>query len=136
MVPVRKKNTDEYRWAVDYRQINRLTVEDVFPLPRMEDALQRLAGSAVFSSLDSAGAFHAVPMSPCSREYTAFCSPLGLFQFLRMGFGLKNSPSIYARVIEKALVHLPGHFHEVYLDDVLIHSKNLKEHIGHLREVL
>ena len=136
LVPVRKKDSQQFRWAIDYRKLNMMTVEDVFPLPRLEETIQKLAGSAVFSCLDSAGAFHAVPMDPASRELTAFCSPLGLYQFKRMGFGLKNAPSIYSRIIEKALAHLPGHFHLSYLDDVIVHSPDLDQHIDHLRQVL
>ena len=100
-----------------------MTKEDVFPLPCMEETIQQLSGSMIFSCLDSAGAFHAIPVHPESKEKTAFCSPLGLYQFRMMAFGLKNSPAIYARVVEKALAHLPGYFHLVYLDNVIIYSK-------------
>ena len=136
LVPVRKKDCNTFRWAVDYRKLNDLTVEDSFPLPRVDESLQALSGSAVYTALDSAGAFHAVPMATDSQDYTTFTSPIGIWKFLRMPFGLKNSPSVYSRIIYKALAHLPGTYHIIYLDDVIIHSANMEKHLEHLEAVL
>ena len=73
-----------------------MTKECVFPLPSMEETIRQLSGSTIFSCLDSAGAFQAILVHPESKEKTAFFSPLGLYQFRMMAFGLKNSPAIYA----------------------------------------
>ena len=136
LVPVRKKDCATFRWAVDYRRLNELTVEDSFPLPRVDESLQALSGSAVYTALDSAGAFHSVPMATDSQDFTTFTSPLGIWKFLRMPFGLKNSPSVYSRIIAKALAHLPGTYHIIYLDDVIIHSPDMESHLEHLEAVL
>ena len=92
LVPVPKKNSKEIRWAVDYRKLNAITKKDAFPLPNIADNLSRLAGSRVFSALDGAGAFHAVPVRRANRKKTVFSSPFGQYQFVRMPFGLANAP--------------------------------------------
>ena len=135
-MPVRKKGTAQYRWAIDFRALNQVTERDSFPLPSIEANLQSLAGSAVFSCLDSAGAFHCINVSEESRPLTAFGTPLGLFQFRKMPFGVLSGPSIYSRTVLKALEHLPSHFWLVYLDDIIIHSKNTRDHLNHLEKIL
>ena len=103
LVPVPKKNSKEIRWAVDYRRLNAVTKKDAFPLPNIADNLSRLSGSRVFSALDGAGAFHAVPVRRADREKTAFSSPFGQYQFVKMPFGLANAPATYSRLVAKAL---------------------------------
>ena len=108
LVPVPKKNGKEIRWAVDYRKLNAVTKKDAFPLPNIADNLSRLSGSRVFSALDGAGAFHAVPVRRADREKTAFSSPFGQYQFVKMPFGLANAPATYSQLVAKALRHLPS----------------------------
>ena len=136
LVPVPKKNGKEIRWAVDYRKLNAVTKKDAFPLPNIADNLSRLSGSRVFSALDGAGAFHAVPVRCADREKTAFSSPFGQYQFVKMPFGLANAPATYSRLVAKALRHLP--FSEVlcYLDDTAVHSADAWGHLRILRKVL
>ena len=136
LVPVRKKNSSTYRWAVDFRRLNSVTITDSFPLPRCEESLNALAGSCIFTCLDSAGAFHTVPVENASRPLTTFCSPLGLWQFARMPFGIVNGPAIYSRIVQRAMAHLPDHFLVIYLDDIIVHSKTIEEHLIHLEKVL
>ena len=107
LVPVRKKDTDEIRWCIDYRQLNAATIDDAYQLSRIDTSLQKLAGSKIFSILDSAGAFHTIPVEKDSRPYTAFSSAFGQYQFLRLPFGVKNGVPAYSRLINKALAHLP-----------------------------
>ena len=91
LIPVPKKNSREVRWAVDYRKLNAVTKKDAFPLPNIANNLSHLAGSRVFSALDGAGAFHAVPVQHADREKTVFSSPFGQYQFVWMPLGLANA---------------------------------------------
>ena len=136
LVPVPKKNSDEIRWAVDYRRLNAITKKDAFPLPNITDNLSRLSGSRVFTALDGAGAFHVVPVRRCDREKTAFSTPFGQYQFARMPFGLANAPATYSRLVSKALRHLPTSEVLCYLDDTAIHSADAWPHLRILRKVL
>ena len=139
LVPVRKKGTDKLRWAVDYRRLNDNIQTDAYPLPSIETNLQLLHNSKIYTTLDSAGAFHGIPVAPASRPLTAFTSPRGLFQFKRMPFGIKSSPSVYARMVARALDTLPGkpgEFALGYLDDIICHSKSPEDHLRHLELVM
>ena len=136
LVPVPKKNSAEVRWAVDYRKLNAVTKKDAFPLPNISDNLSRLSGSRVFSALDGAGAFHAVPLRRADREKTAFSTPFGQYQFIRMPFGLVNAPATYSRLVAKALRHIPSSEALCYLDDTAVHSKTTTDHLASLRKVL
>ena len=136
LVPVPKKNSKEVRWAVDYRKLNAVTKKDAFPLPNIADNLSRLSGSRVFSALDGAGAFHAVPVRRSDREKTAFSSPFGQYQFVRMPFGLANAPATYSQLVARALRHLPSSEVLCYLDDTAIHSHDAWSHLRILRKVL
>ena len=113
-----------------------MTKKDAFPLPNIADNLSRLAGSKVFSTLDGAGAFHAVPIRRANREKTAFSSPFGQYQFVRMPFGLANAPATYSRLVTRALRHLPSSEVLCYLDDTAVHSPDAWGHLRVLRKVL
>ena len=136
LVPVPKKNGKEIRWAVDYRRLNAVTKKDAFPQPNIADNLSCLSGSRVFSALDGAGAFHAVPVQRADREKTAFSSPFGQYQFVKMPFGLANAPATYSRLVAKALRHLPSSEVLCYLDDTTVHSTDAWGHLRILRKVL
>ena len=90
MVPVKKKD-GSWHWAVDYRGLNGVTVPDMFPTPYIGQILERLGGSKVFSSLDAAQAYHNVSLTPRAHPLTVFITYLGLFEFRRMPFGLRNA---------------------------------------------
>jgi hypothetical protein len=81
MVGVKKKNTTVLRWCVDYRLLNKKTVKDAYPLSSIETNLHKLQGAKIFSTLDSEGAYHSIEIHPESREYTAFTTPFGQYQF-------------------------------------------------------
>ena len=123
-------------WAVDYQKLNAVTKKDAFPLPNIADNLSRLAGSLVFPALDGAGAFHAVPVRHVNREKTAFSSPFGQYQFVRMPFGLANAQATYSRLVTKALQHLPSSEVLCYMDDTAVHSEDAWSHLRVLRKVL
>ena len=108
----------------------------MFPLPHVQQNQEKLFGANVFSTLDSAGAFHLLTIAESSRDYTTFVGPTDTFRFVRMPFGLSNSPSAYCQLVQMALSRLPSGFAIAYLDDILIYSKTVKEHIVHMELVL
>ena len=135
VMPVPKKN-GKTRWVIDYRELNKITVKDSYPLPHIDDSLSRLSHSKVFSAIDSAGAFHCIKIDKADRPKTAFISPFGLYQFKRMGFGLCNGPAVYARLVQKVLENIPTTVAVPYLDDIGIHSPDLATHLTALDRVL
>ena len=130
------KPSGKVRWCVDYRALNERTVRDLHPIGDIHDSLARLAGSCVYSTIDSHGAFHAVPIEAKSKPYTAFSTPFGHYQFKYMPFGLANAPSCYARLVRRVLDGVSWKVALPYLDDTLVHSKDLEEHFAHLETVL
>ncbi len=111
-------------------------MKDAYPLYSIETNLHKLQGARYFSTLDSAGAYHSIEIHPESREYTAFTTPFGQYQFARMPFGLSNAGACYTRLVSLTLQHLPGNFALAYLDDIVIFCTNVTEHLQHLEEVL
>ena len=105
-------------------------------LPNIADDLSRLSDSRVFSALDGAGAFYAVPVRQADREKTAFSSPFGQYQFIKTPFGLAHSPATYSCLVAKALRHLPSSEVLCYLDDTAVHSEDTWGHLRILRKVL
>ena len=139
LVPIRKKGTEQLRWAVDFRPLNEMVESDTFPLPNIEDNLSKLQGSRIFSCLDSAGAFHGIRVHPETQPLTAFICAKGSFQFKKMPFGIKSSPSCYARMVSRAIDSLPGDASKyalAYLDDIVVHSNRADEHLDHLKLIL
>ena len=136
LVPCKKKGTDKFRWAIDYRKLNQLTVKDAYPLSSIETNLHKLSGTVYFSTLDSAGAFHTIPVQMEHRDFTAFGTPFGQYRFCRLPFGLANAPSAYSRLVQMALDQLPPGFAMGYIDDIIIHSTSLRDHVDHLRQVV
>lgn len=131
-----KKKDGNYRFCVDYRKLNSVTVRDSYPLPLVADTLDKLRDAKYLSSLDVKSAYWQVPMAETSKEYTAFTVPnRGLFQFKRMPFGLHNAPATWQRLIDNVLGHdLEPHVF-VYLDDVVIVSQTFEQHLSILEEV-
>ena len=139
VVMVRKKD-GSHRFCVDYRQLNAVTKTDAFPLPRIDDLLDQLGGAKHFSTLDLASGFWQILMEPESREKTAFTTPHGLYEFLVMPFGLTNAPAVFQRLMHCVISGLNPpdgkDFVTVYLDDILVFSSSLSDHLDHLQKVL
>ena len=135
LVPVPKKN-GKIRWATDYRRLNQRTIRDSIPLPLIEDNLAKLSKSQIFSCIDGAGAFLAIPMHPRDKEKTAFSTPFGLYQYKRMPFGLMNAPATYTRLVQRVLEGIPPEMALPYLDDTCVHSVTFEEHLIALDQVL
>ena len=128
MVP---KPDGSWRPCGNYRRLNNATVDDRYPLPNIQDFSRGLRGARVFSVVDLVRGYHQIPMSEVDLAKTAIVTPFGLFEFIRMPFGLKNSAQAFQRLMDTVLRDVPFAF--VYLDDVLVASRDAKEHAAHLR---
>jgi len=131
-----KKKDGSTRFCVDYRALNAKTVSDAYPIPRMDAAIDQLAGKSWFSVLDAKSAYWTVEVDERDREKTAFSDGARLFQFSRMPFGLTTAPSTFQRAIAAVLNPVLGHHALAYLDDVVIYSAGFEQHLSHLDAVL
>ena len=134
VVLVRKKD-DTMRLCVDYRRLNAITKMDSFPLPRIDDTLDMLSQSKFFTTLDLASGYWQVEMDAASSEKTAFTTYSGHYKFTKMPFGLCNAPATFQRLMETVLAGLVRSCCVVYLDDILMVGKIVKEHLDNLKKV-
>lgn len=133
MVP---KKDGSYRFCVDFRQLNKVTRRDAYPLPFMDSILDRLGNSRYLSSLDIKSAYWQIEIDESSRQYTAFSIPgRGHFQFRRLPFGLHNAPATWQRLIDNVLGPELEPYVFVYLDDVIITTPDFETHVKVLSEV-
>ena len=114
----------------DYRRLNASTDDDRYPLPHIQDFNNHLAGCTVFSKIDLVRGYHQIPMAPSSIAKTAVITPFGLWEFLRMPFGLKNAAQSFQRLMDGILRDVRFAF--VYLDDILVASRSSQDHLQHL----
>ena len=114
--------------CIDYWALNKQTVKDQFPLPRIDSLLERLGRAKVFTKLDLAYGYHQIAMEETSIQKTAFRTNCGQFEFLVMPFGLCNAPASFQRLMNKVFAEHIGDFIAVYLDDILIFSRSIDEH--------
>ncbi|KAJ9514416.1 hypothetical protein QJQ45_012363 [Haematococcus lacustris] len=130
-----QKKSGELRMCIDYRQLNKITLRDQYPLPRIDDLFDKLSGCKVFSSLDLQAGYHQIRITPEDVPKTAFRTPEGHFQFKVLCFGLTNAPATFQRVMNDAFATVLGKCALVYLDDILVMSKSVQDHLLHLKQV-
>lgn len=136
IVLTRKKN-GEIRMCVDFQALNKIMARDNYPLPLIEDQLERLKGKRYFSAMDLKDGFYHVAMAPESIKFTSFVTPMGQFEYLVMPFGLKIGPQCFQRFICEILAELlKSECVVVYMDDILVATENMAEHLKIIRSVL
>lgn len=138
---VNKKGLDEYgkqklRMVIDFRKLNEKTIADKYPIPDISTILANLGSSRFFTTLDLKSGFHQIILEEKDREKTAFSINNGKYEFNRLPFGLKNAPSIFQRAIDDVLRDDIGQSCQVYMDDIIIFSRDEKSHIQHVDKVL
>ena len=126
------KKDGSLRFCVHYRRLNAKTVADSYPLPRMDDCIDSLGDTAVFTTLDCNSGYWQIPVAPEDRDKTTFTTHMGTFRHLRMPFGLKGAPATFQHALDIILSGVRWQICIVYLDDVIVFSRTHEEHADHL----
>jgi len=134
-IVVVSKKDGSLRFCVDYRKLNSVTRRDAYPLPRIDSCLDALSGAQFFSAFDLRSSYHQVPMDMQDADKTTFIVRRGTYRFRRVPFGLCNAGSTFQRVMDLALNGLNFNMCLVYLDDIIVFSSTVEEHLVRLRKL-
>ncbi|MFN9942446.1 MAG: reverse transcriptase family protein, partial [bacterium] len=126
-----RKPDGSWRPCGDYRRLNLVSIPDSYPMPNMMDFAAKMSGCRHFSKVDLHKGYHQIPMHARDIAKTAIITPFGLYEFLRMGFGLRNAGNTFQRMMDRVTNGLPFIF--VYLDDIIVGSPDLASHLQHLQ---
>jgi hypothetical protein len=131
-----EKKDKELRLCVDYRPLNAVTIKNKYPLPHIDILFDQLAGAQVFSKIDLCSGYHQIKIRAEDIPKTAFTTTYGLFEYLVMLFGLMNAPAHFIYLMNSIFMPELDKFVMVFIDDILIYSRSMKEHEEHLQIVL
>ena len=129
-----QKKDGSFRMCVDYRALNKSTIKNRFPVPRIEDIFDKLQGSSYYSRIDLKSGYHQIRIVPEDIHKTTFRTTFGLYEFLVMPFGLTNAPATFNRMMDRIFRPYRS-FTGVFFDDIIVFSKTLEEHKEHLKKV-
>jgi hypothetical protein len=131
-----EKKDGTRRMCIDYRALNKVTIKNKYPLPRIEDMFDQLRGASVFSKIDLRSGYHPLRIRPSDILKTTFITKYGLYEFIVMSFGLTNAPAFFMNLMNSVFMDYLDKFVVVFINDILIYSQGEEEHAGHLRMVL
>ena len=127
-----KKKDGSLRLCIDYRQLNKVTIKNRYPLPRIDDLFDQMKGAKIFSKIDLKSGYHQLRIQEADIHRTAFRTRYGHYEFTVVPFGLTNAPSVFMSLMNGVFRTYLDEFVIVFLDDILVYSKTLEEHKAHL----